>query len=335
MGGCYHRSGESCNPHGYAAPRAPAGNAAAKTLDMHQRIVDAPLGAAHGSHMVTTAKRSLDDGGPFVLPAPPLDPASPKCAHGMFIETRFDARSGVSADELALLIRPGEQLDGTSMRADGEPVAISLSLGTGRCTPRDERAEGVLHAYPWLEKALGVRLAWLRVRARRAADQHDRTPCVAALERTEPGALVPYNDLFPANWDLLVVHGGQTYWSVDHHCVNPACSCSEVVVELHRIDSPKAEHIGQVRFDQRKTHVRPKASSPLAAEVFARLWAKHEKELVRRHDEVRAAVLARGARPLADAAPRPGRNSLCPCGSGKKYKRCCADRDAATATGER
>ena len=303
-------------------------------MDVHQRIVDAPLGAAHGSQMVTTAKRSLDDGGPFVLPVPPLDPARPTCAHGIFIETRFDARSDLSADELALLIRPAEQLDGTSVRADGEPVAISVSLGTGRCTARDERAERFLHTYPWLENALAERLVWLRARARRAAAQHDRTSYIAALERTEPGALVPYDDLFPANWDLLVTHGGQTYWSVDHHCVNPACSCSEVVIELQRIDSRKAEHIGQVRIDRHKTHEPPKASSPLAAEVFARLWAKHEKELGRRHDEVRAAVLTRGARPLAVAVSRPGRNSPCPCGSGKKYKRCCADRDAA-ATGGR
>ena len=28
----------------------------------------------------------------------------------------------------------------------------------------------------------------------------------------------------------------------------------------------------------------------------------------------------------ARTTPRPGRNDLCPCGSGKKYKRCCADR---------
>jgi uncharacterized protein len=31
------------------------------------------------------------------------------------------------------------------------------------------------------------------------------------------------------------------------------------------------------------------------------------------------------------ASPRVGRNDLCPCGSGKKYKRCCIDGPAATA----
>jgi tetratricopeptide (TPR) repeat protein len=29
--------------------------------------------------------------------------------------------------------------------------------------------------------------------------------------------------------------------------------------------------------------------------------------------------------------PKPGRNDPCPCGSGQKYKRCCRDKDQATA----
>jgi SEC-C motif-containing protein len=33
------------------------------------------------------------------------------------------------------------------------------------------------------------------------------------------------------------------------------------------------------------------------------------------------------------AAERAGRNDPCPCGSGKKYKRCCADKDAAAVAG--
>lgn len=36
------------------------------------------------------------------------------------------------------------------------------------------------------------------------------------------------------------------------------------------------------------------------------------------------AFLALRQRPIAAGASRPGRNDPCPCGSGKKYKRCCA-----------
>jgi len=33
--------------------------------------------------------------------------------------------------------------------------------------------------------------------------------------------------------------------------------------------------------------------------------------------------------------PAPGRNDACPCGSGKKYKKCCLARDEAAATAQR
>ena len=41
----------------------------------------------------------------------------------------------------------------------------------------------------------------------------------------------------------------------------------------------------------------------------------------------RAASRSSGWRPLRRAVPRIGRNEPCPCGSGKKYKRCCLPRD--------
>jgi preprotein translocase subunit SecA len=39
-------------------------------------------------------------------------------------------------------------------------------------------------------------------------------------------------------------------------------------------------------------------------------------------EQVAAAGAARGAKPKAAAGPKLGRNDLCYCGSGKKYKRC-------------
>ena len=39
-------------------------------------------------------------------------------------------------------------------------------------------------------------------------------------------------------------------------------------------------------------------------------------------------VTAQAASQPRTAPPRVGRNDLCPCGSGKKYKRCCIDRPA-------
>jgi hypothetical protein len=54
-------------------------------------------------------------------------------------------------------------------------------------------------------------------------------------------------------------------------------------------------------------------------------------------DEIVQALPARAVDALlpgtpARAAPRVGRNELCPCGSGKKFKRCCADNPDAVVT---
>ncbi len=42
--------------------------------------------------------------------------------------------------------------------------------------------------------------------------------------------------------------------------------------------------------------------------------------------DVERAVLAREPARVAPAAPKVGRNDPCPCGSGKKFKKCCVDR---------
>jgi preprotein translocase subunit SecA len=42
-----------------------------------------------------------------------------------------------------------------------------------------------------------------------------------------------------------------------------------------------------------------------------------------REPERRQAQENRAAAPVASQEPRVGRNAPCPCGSGKKYKKCC------------
>lgn len=294
--------------------------------------------------MDSGTKRSIDAGRPFLLPAPALVPDLPPCGHGVLVDARCDAGSDAPAKTITLLLRAAEQLEGHSVRADGKPVTAMLSLSTGRCTPRGERARTFLQEHPWLHDALAERLDWLRERSRRTDAQRDReTSCRVALDAAQPGSMIPYDTLFPADWDLVVVHAGETYWAIDHHCVKPSCPCGDIVVEFQLLDPPEARHVGEARLDLQRQDSRPKASTPLAAELFDRLWGKHRDELVRRRDEVRRAVAARAAaRPLVVGAtveaPRPvvARGAPCPCGSGKKYKRCCADRDvAATAVAAR
>ena len=288
--------------------------------------------------MTTDAKRSIDGGGPFFLPAPPSDPSAAACGHGVWVETPFDTAVEPGRDAIALMLRRAERLAGASARVHGQPVAVSLLLSSVRCVPLDDTARRFLEERPWLRDALTERREWFRERAHQVAAQRDRDSVFrAALERAEPGDMIPYDALFPADWDLLVVHEGSTYWAIDHHCPNHACTCAEIFVELHQIDSADAERVGDARIDLDRPKSRPKASTPLAAEVTSRLLAKHRDDLVRRRAEVRRAVARHAAE--GSVAPQevdspPGaiaRNAPCPCGSGKKHKRCCANRVGSSA----
>jgi hemin uptake protein HemP len=282
-----------------------------------------------------TTTRALDAGSPLFLDEHARTDEPPACGRGVCVETPFDVPTG--EDEIALSLRRAEWHHGAA-DVELDRVSIALALSTGRPRPRDASAARFLAEHPWIDEALAPHLDWLRARAQRRAVQRDRTSCLPTIER-QPAEMVPHHDLFPGDWDLIFRHDGHIYWAVALHCLNAACPCSEVTIGLYQIDSPRTEHVGDLRVDLKSTRLTPKTANPRAARLFEPLWARHGAELLMRHGEVRRAVAtyaaARGASPGA-VEPRilPARNAPCPCGSGRKYKRCCASRDGSRAPGD-
>jgi hypothetical protein len=284
--------------------------------------------------MTESSGRVVDGGGPtlFFEHDPP-----PPCGHGVCVETRFDDLTQ-AADEITLAVRRAERHDGGPAALLGDPILFSVSLATAECSPRDTAGVALLAEHRWLPETLAAQLQWLRDRAERAVAQRDRTSCVASLARAATDAMIPHDELFPADWDLVFTHEGRHYWAVLQHCPNALCPCTDIVVVLHHLHDEQAPFVGELRIDVSSTQPTPKASNRLAAELFKPLWARHGHELRHRFDEVRGAVRQHAAaRAVASVTRRavPGRNAPCPCGSGKKYKRCCADRDAIAARASR
>lgn len=276
--------------------------------------------------MGVDTKRMIDDGGPFVLWAP-----SDTC-HGLFVETDLLV-AGEQADVVGLLLRPAHSQGYAKVEALGEPIRGELTLSTGHFAPIDDTARHLIEHYPWFHERILERLEWLRQRVARAALQTDRDSSYrAALATHAEGTLLPYDRMFPADWDLLVADDGHSYWAVDLHCLNPTCTCEDVVVQLYDI-AEASSLVGEIRRHRHRAQAKPKASSPLAARLFVRLWSRHRPELERRFDEVRSKLRAQHPANVA-SEPEPlrqptrvPRNAPCPCGSGKKYKRCCAGRE--------
>lgn len=292
-------------------------------------------------------KYSADSGEPI-----PVWPADIDCGHeddcecedaserGVWVDTRV-AGDTHERGALVLALRECEDDDGDDVVRIDERVAISCALETGELTPLRTEGAIFLKRHPWLEEALREELPRFRRRAERAADQRDRETAAQRALAQSGNAMLPYHAFFPADWDLLPVCDGQRYWAVDLYCRNPDCTCTSSVIRFHRVeDDATMTFFGEVTLDYADAEPRARTSSLDAARVFERLWKESEYSLRARHAETSGVVRRFAPRmkervvapPVAGRIPR---NGPCPCGSGKKFKRCCLDAPASNDSSPR
>lgn len=180
----------------------------------------------------------------------------------------------------------------------------------------------------------------------------------AALERWQPGDMLSLLDADPARRPDMYVRDGRSYVVDFCFCVAPGCPCTAnrfvaLAVEEtenetrwsqigsfelgpgltpHSFDCPR-EHLSTVTalyLDWRARSGNPDARfEELRARVRARGTTLHEMWSTRAPELPPAR--ARAVEPVMTGAAAPGRNAPCPCGSGKKFKRCCGRADAARA----
>jgi hypothetical protein len=158
----------------------------------------------------------------------------------------------------------------------------------------------------------------------------------------EEGPCVGWVDVFPMakawSWEV----GGRVFIAEDQYCIKPACPCDEVILVFHHFDLATCEGrsamlLGTVAHDLetgKRSIVelergRPEELLRLADELFSRVSGLAD-ELHRRRTfmrefgrHVEGQKRARAKSLPVRPAPSPGRNDPCPCGSGKKYKKCC------------
>lgn len=163
---------------------------------------------------------------------------------------------------------------------------------------------------------------WLRGKGITATDKTDWEP-------RPPGDLVGWHEAHPADRADLYIDDDGVFQAEDLYCVNPTCSCNEAVVVFATRDAPD---LGSIRVRLPKLDVVERDVKPGDAAALNRLWtafSKRHRHLADRLASRKKAMAAlavthrRQRRPAASSGARIGRNQPCPCGSGKKYKRCC------------
>lgn len=165
---------------------------------------------------------------------------------------------------------------------------------------------------------------------------------------TEDGGLVWFGDLFPFA-DCFEFDLDGEMWAIDdQYCVMPDCDCREVVLGFLRLlpsrgrSNSAKDSIPSVRYDYKldkiKVLQKPAVGHP---SLIALLHALREaypsfvENVGHRHEQLKViylrTVLAKGppdatvgpGTTIRRDEPKVGRNDPCPCGSGKKYKKCC------------
>jgi hypothetical protein len=151
-------------------------------------------------------------------------------------------------------------------------------------------------------------------------------------------------------------HEGETYFVDDSYCPNPECHCRAANLTFLRYVPPaKPGKIGvaeerfltRVSLDGRAEIVERRRGTAGGAKEVLSAWQERfgddlrelqwryekVKEIARRSVPARTGVSRRSDQPpeeLPPATVRLGRNDPCPCGSGKKFKKCCGGKKDPT-----
>lgn len=189
-----------------------------------------------------------------------------------------------------------------------------------------------------------------------------QAPKVVMEKGWTPGDLVGWQDLDLHVREDLYLFEDVYYQAMDQYCITPSCLCDEAIIEFAAPKGEKRIRgvvAVSVRSGRAELQARGSGEPRLARawKAFVTRHPEYRAALARRYDFMKQvgvrAEMANGSRPFAAASPahdlavaagpqpaagappraaappaplaqeKVGRNDPCPCGSGRKFKKCC------------
>jgi len=170
---------------------------------------------------------------------------------------------------------------------------------------------------------------------------------IADLPDADAGRMIPFVEVFPLGLSLNFTFA-QADWAADEqYCVQPGCDCTGLVLSFLQLrdaagrTTKSLRDVPAVRYDYRSQascELAPgSAGTPPTAQLLGALRTAYPSLDTRLelHHRMMQSLYARQylarakfqnerlENQLPTRAEKVGRNDLCPCGSGKKFKRCC------------
>ena len=173
---------------------------------------------------------------------------------------------------------------------------------------------------------------WYRGKGWPDPEVKSRSAAQIALVDWQPGEAVAWGEALVGVRQDIYRFGDRVFEASDLYCVTPGCDCREVVLDFAPLVPRGAPSPGAIRV-ARSGAPTFEPEHERHRERLEELWAAFRKRHPRYVERFarRSAVMQEIA-PLLVGAPRGGverrharvgRNEPCPCGSGKKYKKCC------------
>jgi SEC-C motif len=162
----------------------------------------------------------------------------------------------------------------------------------------------------------------------------------------DPSLLVGYGEIFPHAETFSTSCYGGHWLVVDQYCVNPRCACQDALLNFIRVPEG-ASQLQDLRgdgpsffYNHEDGTIDPDSHHEAEAHAVLQALIQERPDLNRllgdRHRLLRQLYARQqaAARPVAMQSIRRtkiGRNDPCPCGSGRKYKKCCGGPNQQSA----
>jgi hypothetical protein len=159
------------------------------------------------------------------------------------------------------------------------------------------------------------------------------------LDYVEAGHLAAFGDLFDYVREDEYLLNGRRYWTCIYLCPDPNCDCHEARIVFFDDADDSGAGVGWVYLDISGPvgiHIMEISAERGAPEALIKeLWGlfecRHDTGSFLRRREAQCKIVGEtlwepASKPV-HATPQPGRNDACPCGSGRKFKKCCLNKN--------
>lgn len=154
----------------------------------------------------------------------------------------------------------------------------------------------------------------------------------------ENGSCFGYSEVFGDKSGNSFEYNGISFLVDDQYCMNPGCKCNEVILSF--IDIIPGKEVQEpkftisMKFDKYKYEVMEKKNiSKKEIDAIVSFFIENKKDDIglfkvryKRMNDLGSRVVQKGKKGQQEqriVSEKVGRNDPCPCGSGKKYKKCC------------